>query len=294
MSPWWNPLDWFRDRPAEVPGSAPAPVSGSLRVLTFGFNRVDPAYWNGWDGALGGCERDANDVAKACAGAAEREIITAPTLGPSELLRKIQGLAARCHAGDRVVLWYSGHGGNDLAGDPNEPQSEYLVLPRGPLPEWQLQEALRDLPTGVDVLFGIDACHSYGLTRAVYENAAIGAHGLPSGAKAVPLAVLSWAANQYRELFAGVRAARASRKESPVSGGPNVLILAAAKEGEYAYDGSPNGAFTGSMLDARRRAPGASVRHVFERGPAKLTQQHPQRDFFTPGGERVWNARAFA
>lgn len=288
---WWNPFAWFGGPPAEVPGAAPAPVSGVLRVLVAGFNQVDPKFWGGWDGALGGCKGDAEAIARACRGARSCATLTDMTVGPIEWRRAISNLAELSAPGDRVVIWYSGHGGTDLGGDANEPKSEYLCLPRGPYPEWDLQADLLAFRPGVQVLYGSDSCHSYGQVRAS-ASMSLFSNGLP---KSIPLAAMEWVSAHYHEHFKAARAARELvRSAVRAPDRPDVLALLACREDEYAYDGRPNGAFTGSVLEAWRQLPGTAARNLFEVGPAKLTKQHPQFDFVTPGGARVWNARAFA
>lgn len=292
MTPWWNPFEWFSGPPAEVPGAAPAPATGALRVLTVGVNRLDRNFWGGSEGLLSGCANDARDVARACANAVSRVVLTGIDLGPIEFRRAVRDLAEASRPGDRVVIWYSGHGGNDLGGDPGELKSEYLCLPRGPYPEWDLQEDLRSFRPGVSVFYGSDSCYSAGQVRSA--SMSHGFLGTPKP-KSLSFEVLSWVSNHYRERFRAARAALESRGDMiRASELPDVAAFLGCGPDEVSYDGRENGAATGAFLDAFRRIPGGSPRKIHAAGPARLTRQHPQIDAVTPGGERVLDARAFA
>ena len=56
--------------------------------LHIGLNRVDPAHYKGWDGALQGCENDANDL-RAIAEAAA--MVRAADLPPDRVLAALSG-----------------------------------------------------------------------------------------------------------------------------------------------------------------------------------------------------------
>jgi Caspase domain len=83
--------------------------------LHIGLNRVDPAHYDGWDGALNACEFDANDmetlaksrgfeVSKLLTDEATADAITAV----------IEDAAGRLGPGDIFFVTYSGHGGQGL------------------------------------------------------------------------------------------------------------------------------------------------------------------------------------
>ena len=291
MSPWWDPFGLFSRRESMTLDAAPAPTGGELRVLAAGFNHIVPEFWGGSDGALSGCENDARDAIAACTTARDRTLLTGLGIGPQEFRQELRQLAARTHAGDRVVIWFSGHGGTDFPGDPGEPSSEFLVLPRGPLPEWDLQQDLLAFPPLSDVLIAMDACHSLGMTR----GAALASNPGHRRPKALPHDVLRWASDHYESLFAAARARRASRSEMIRSGPePNVVAVAACGEKQVAYDGERNGAFSERFFDVHRRAPTAAWGAGFQAGPAQLRDQTPGFTFVTPGGERVWKSRMFA
>lgn len=286
---WWNPFSWG-DEPAVVPAA-----SGKLYFLGLGFNAVEPASWGGWSGNLGAPENDVKLVGSWCrdAGAAEVRILTTMDVDLTRARQEILALATKALPGDRVVIWYSGHGGTGMAGDAAESGSEFLCLPRGPYPEWFLQEDLRSFRAGVRVFAGIDACHSEGLAKS-------NPHGLflNPRPKSVPVSIAQWAAQTQAALFSAVRtavrAAKESRDATRAAPGPDVALFAACREDEFAYDGDPYGAFTGAWNEARRKAKSASFGALFNAVAGRLTRQHPRAVDLTPGGAAARTLRAFA
>ena len=80
--------------------------------LHIGLNRVDPAHYDGWDGALTACEFDARDM-KAIAessGFETRTLMTAEATADA-VLTAISEAADELTEGDLFFCSYSGHGG---------------------------------------------------------------------------------------------------------------------------------------------------------------------------------------
>ena len=80
--------------------------------LHIGLNRVDPAHYQGWDGALTACEFDANDL-RAIAqsqGFEPRSLLTKDATAEA-VLSAIEGAAGELGQGDLFLCTYSGHGG---------------------------------------------------------------------------------------------------------------------------------------------------------------------------------------
>ncbi len=95
--------------------------------LHIGLNHVDPNHYQGWDGQLKGCEKDAKDMAaiarkqKFAASILLNEQATADAVKVA-----ISTVAGQLKSGDTFLLTYSGHGGQvpDTNGDETEDETD--------------------------------------------------------------------------------------------------------------------------------------------------------------------------
>jgi len=170
----------------ETHESSPPPVTGGggteggsggsgpkCEALAIGLNSVDPNHYNGWSGALGGCEPDAKDM---------NEIAKAANLDSTMLLTKaatqkavldaIAAAAGRIPAQGLFVLSYSGHGGQvpDENGDEPDGVDETWCLYDGQLIDDELYAALGQFKPDVRVLVFSDSCHSGTVLKMVPKD----------------------------------------------------------------------------------------------------------------------------
>src|SRR5215204_7222367 len=83
----------------------------SGRSLHIGLNRVDPAHYNGWNGALNACEFDANDMetlAKSRGFETSKLLTQEATAGA--IIAAIEDAVSGLGPGDIFLCSYSGHG----------------------------------------------------------------------------------------------------------------------------------------------------------------------------------------
>jgi hypothetical protein len=139
------------------------PEGGKGYALAIGLNRVDPAQYNGWDGALTGCEPDANDMADIARGQGfETTVLLTEDAKRDAVLAKLKGYAEKLESGDLLVVSYSGHGGNvpDQNGDESDLLDETWILYDGQLLDDELAQAWSRFREGVRILLLSDSCHS--------------------------------------------------------------------------------------------------------------------------------------
>src|SRR5688500_4036780 len=79
--------------------------------LHIGLNYVDPAHYQGWDGALRGCINDATDMEALASGAGYvTSRLTDGEATREAVLSSLRAAAARLQDGDIFLVSYSGHG----------------------------------------------------------------------------------------------------------------------------------------------------------------------------------------
>ena len=97
-------------------------------ALAIGLNSVDKKHYDGWDGKLNVCE---NDVINFNTFLKKKKFSLTTLLTKnatrSKVLKGLDDLALKAVAGDIVIVFYSGHGGNeipDLNKDEDDPWSD--------------------------------------------------------------------------------------------------------------------------------------------------------------------------
>lgn len=143
-------------------------------ALCVGLTHVDPTTpeYDGWDGAAGctGCKKDVEHVRTYLRGLGY--VVTAKTnqeATKSGVLAGLSWLANRALANDRVVIYYSGHGGQvpDMDGDEaDDDLDETLVLYDGQMLDDEIHDSLVRFQQGVRVIMVSDSCHSASNYRA--------------------------------------------------------------------------------------------------------------------------------
>lgn len=96
-------------------------------ALCIGLNKVSTDHYDGWDGALSVCEKDARDMKKiAVKMGFTTDLLLTKEATSTNVLSKIDHAAASLKAGDIFFLYYSGHGGNEIP-DINKDEIEELA-----------------------------------------------------------------------------------------------------------------------------------------------------------------------
>lgn len=148
------------------PGTNPV-VAGAGYAIAIGLNEIDPAHY-GDDGALPGCEPDANDMAQI----AKDQGFTVTTLltraaTRDTVVKALADHASRLQPLDLLVVSYSGHGGSvpDQNGDETEGFDQTWCLYDGQLLDDELYDAWTKFRPGVRILVFSDSCHSGTILR---------------------------------------------------------------------------------------------------------------------------------
>lgn len=139
--------------------------AGALALsLHIGVDRVDPAKYGGWDGALNGCENDARTMTAIAAaeGFTTSQLFTAQATTVN-VLAAIADVALRLTSGGTFLLSYAGHGGQvpdrNADGEADQ-QDETWVLYDRQLLDDELEQAFAAFAPGVSIVMLSDSCHS--------------------------------------------------------------------------------------------------------------------------------------
>lgn len=161
-------LDLGPGQPSATPA---APGKGGRRAMSLhiGINRVDPARYGGWDGALSGCEKDAQTMSAIATaeGFTVRQLMS-PQATSENILQEIRRAAQALTAGDIFLITYAGHGGQvaDATGpEETDQQDETWVAYNRQVVDDELEAAFAEFAAGVDVVMVSDSCHSGTVSR---------------------------------------------------------------------------------------------------------------------------------
>lgn len=243
--------------------------------IHFGLNRLDPAAYGGWDGALAGCRNDATRLAGlASQRGFDAEVFLDASATRCALRTELEEAADTLERGDTFLFTYAGHGGQvpcsaDVETDGTD---ETFCLYDGELLDNHLREILGQFRRGVHVIGLLDSCHSGGMNRGLRGSSRV---------RAMPRHI-----------------ARVIQRPSPIRCdadiNASVAILTACRESEYASDGADNGAFTTCLLNTWRTWPTLSWERWFERASSfcarRFPQQHPTAAKL--GADSVWTSKA--
>ena len=138
-------------------------------ALVIGINKVDPGHYDGWDGALNVCEADANKIVsylkKKKFGSVTRLLTKEATR--ANVISALDKMATDAKAGDVVVIYYSGHGGNEIPDfnkDEDDPWSdrfdETWCLYDAQLIDDELYYQWKKFKKGVRIIVMSDSCFS--------------------------------------------------------------------------------------------------------------------------------------
>jgi len=237
-----------------------------------GLNHVDPAAYDGWDGALAGCINDAHDLASlATAEGYRTSILTDRQATAPAVLAAIRAAATRLRSGDTFLLTFAGHGGqvediDDRGGEPDGYDETWVCWDRQLLDD-EVNAALAGFLADVRILVVSDSCHSGTMVRhAMAPSPPVRTLDGARRARMMPAAVAVRDAVRRRTTYARARRnARAeirramarlrtlTRRQSTLRKATSclaarVVLFAGCQDNQVSYDGPGNGAFTGALL----------------------------------------------
>ena len=156
-------LGWAGGCASTAGTDGPARTNVLRRAVCVGWDRVDPAKWDGWRGSLRDCEFDAElwyETWRDLGFEATNLLTEAATIENCRLA--LEWAVRDMRAGDLLVVEVSGHGGQgpDAEGEGWDGRGEYLCAYDGPISDNTVNRWLRSVPAGVRILWGADTCHS--------------------------------------------------------------------------------------------------------------------------------------
>jgi hypothetical protein len=244
--------------------------SGARAVsVHVGLNAVDPKHYEGWSGDLVACEFDAQDmtaIAKA-AGIKPTQLLTKKATR-ANVLAAVTAASKTLHAGDLLLLTYSGHGGQipDVTGEEDDKLDETWCLYDGELIDDEVFLALSRFEAGVRILVFSDSCHSGTVTRARITDGPQSA----GRSKMMPPAVAMRTYREHQAFYdklqhdvakASGRASTpdpdsalarvaVSRRLTAIANDckASVILISGCQDNQTSMDGDHNGAFTEHLL----------------------------------------------
>ena len=220
-----------------------------------GLNKVDPAHYDGWDGALNACEFDAADmrtIAEA-AGYQARTLLNEEATADA-VLAALGEAAGELEAGDQLLVTYSGHGGQvpDRNGeDEVDRTDETWVTFDRQLVDDELYDAWARFAPGVRILVISDSCHSGTVTRGIEDESAVPDVMLTRGSaaersprlRALPRDVMIATYRAHPDLYDGIQERLPSHADPRAS----VLLISGCRDDQLSLDGFSNGLFTENL-----------------------------------------------
>jgi len=225
--------------------------------LHIGLNRVDPAHYDGWDGALSACEFDAHDMqAIAEARGFETKVLLTEDATADAVKTAISRAAEELAPGDLFFLTYSGHGGQvpDRNGEGEEDRlDETWVAFDRQIVDDELYALWGEFAPGVRIVVLSDSCHSGTANREIGDETTVPnvvstreeASAQSPRYRAMPQDVLAATYRAHRELYDGIQQqVPTARQATPAA---TVLLISGCRDDQLSLDGLANGLFTENM-----------------------------------------------
>jgi metacaspase-1 len=227
--------------------------------IHIGLNAIDRKHY-GTNGALAGCEFDANDMAAL---AESKGFKTTKLLTRAATSQKvsdaIRGAATALSSGDMLLLTYSGHGGQvpDTNGDEADRKDETWCLYDREMVDDELYSMYAQFQPGVQIVVLSDSCHSGTVARgALYQDvllpqaAAFGATGdaKPATFKTRSLGkdIEDQTYESNKELYDAIQKANPRGERDNVKA--DILLISGCADNQLSGDGDRNGLFTATLL----------------------------------------------
>ncbi len=250
--------------------------------IHIGLNRVDPNAYEGWDGALAGCENDARDMKTIAESCSYTPTCLLSAEATSEAVCGAIGTAGQTlQAGDHLLLTYSGHGGQipDTNGDEDDAQDETWVLYDRMLCDDELYAMWSQFAAGVRIFVLSDSCHSGTVVRMVLQKGKAGGKDaaavqspkqllyrqLGEATKGFrgPTPGLPQATSRYKAIPGDVQARTWDKRKSTyrtaqwIAGRPRdrdigaaIILISGCADNQLSMDGTANGLFTEKLKAA--------------------------------------------
>ena len=226
--------------------------------LHVGLNTIDPAHYDGWDGALNACEFDAASM-KAIAesrGFEPTTLLTAAATAAA-VTAAIEGVAQELDAGDFFFCTYSGHGGQvrDTNGEEEDRSDETWLLYDRQLVDDELYALWAKFEPGVRIFVLSDSCHSGSVTRAIDADVPDvvatreSADAQSPRYRAMPRDVMMATYRSHKKTYDDIQEATPAGEKLKDGGiGATVILISGCRDDQLSLDGFANGLFTENLL----------------------------------------------
>jgi metacaspase-1 len=227
----------------------------SGRSLHIGLNRVDPAHYNGWDGALNACEFDANDMetlAKSRGFETSKLLTKEATSGA--IIAAIEDAAGRLGPGDIFFCSYSGHGGQvpdkNAEDEPDRSDETWLAFDRQIVDD-ELYALWGKFRPGVRIIVLSDSCHSGTVLKNIDAEVPNPVATREAAAnespryRAMPRDVMVATYRAHEDLYDGIQSSVVTAPKADI--GATVLLISGCQDDQLSLDGFSNGLFTENL-----------------------------------------------
>ncbi len=227
--------------------------------LHVGLNKVDPAHYDKWDGALSACEFDA-DAMMAVAesrGFEPRTQLLTEAATAAAVTAQIESAAGELDAGDFFFLTYSGHGGQvrDTNGEEEDSSDETWLLYDRQLVDDELYALWAKFDPGVRILVLSDSCHSGSVVKAIEADVPDvvatreSADAQSPRYRAMPKDVMMATYRSHQKAYDDIQKATPASEQLQDGGiGATVILISGCRDDQLSLDGFANGLFTENLL----------------------------------------------
>jgi metacaspase-1 len=229
------------------------------RSIHIGLNTVDPAHYDGWDGALTACEFDANDMQKLAEGRGFQSTKLLTQEATADAVKAaIEGAANELSDGDFLFITYSGHGGqvpDKNAEEEPDRSDETWVLYDRQLVDDELYQLWAKFEPGVSIFVLSDSCHSGSVLRAIEDDEIVPnvmakretAAAQSPRYRALPLDVMVKTYRDNKDEYDAIQASAPTSAKAEVRA--TALLISGCQDEQLSLDGVGNGLFTGTLLE---------------------------------------------
>lgn len=229
--------------------------------IHIGLNSVDPDKYNGWDGELVACEKDARDMEAIARAKGYTTAMLLTRQATSESVKgAIESAASKLVTGDILFVTYSGHGGQvrDTNGDEKDKRDETWVLYDRQVVDDELFGLWSKFAPGVRIIVLSDSCHSgsvirepLGLLKTLSESLKREFKVLPQPRnRAMPKEVAEDDFQRRAAMYEQIQAENPKRSGDEVQA--HVLLISGCQDQQTSEDGDENGRFTGALRSVYR------------------------------------------
>jgi hypothetical protein len=223
--------------------------------LHIGLNRVDPAHYDGWNGALNACEFDANDMeALAKSRGFEASKLLTDEATADAITAAIGDAADRLGPGDIFLVTYSGHGGQvpdkNAEEEPDRSDETWVAFDRQIVDD-ELYALWGKFRPGVRIMVLSDSCHSGSVTRRIEDEVPDPVATRDAAAKesprhrAMPRDVMIATYRAHQDLYDGIQSSVVTAPKAEI--GATALLISGCQDDQLSLDGFSNGLFTENL-----------------------------------------------